>query len=335
MKNKANWDSFVLTGCNTDPTDRDGAFGYGMYEQLVWGSFTSQNGRVYLSVQVTHHDPNTSNEELFNIVSVPIQYISLIKQLWGAIGDFAFSAESGTVQMYKSAWYDSGQLVPDQVTPASDATPLEDSGAVDGLDYAYFLLALVLILPYYTVNGINTVYGIFTAPTKVSSHYDIDNGANYLFHNHTESGTSVVYQAYVRLESAGNVTIVTSDQSTYYTNRITEILTQDVVSGVSNGAQIPITYDLANGGIINNMLQVNPTGRTYTTYNNGTSSSFAGDTSGNIQINPTAFSYDDANSTEINSQGIVIAVSSQAGDNTRGLQISAERNTLTFNGRVL
>ncbi|KAA6392678.1 MAG: hypothetical protein EZS28_011793 [Streblomastix strix] len=23
MKNKANWDSFVLTGCNADPTDRD------------------------------------------------------------------------------------------------------------------------------------------------------------------------------------------------------------------------------------------------------------------------------------------------------------------------
>ncbi|KAA6356319.1 MAG: hypothetical protein EZS28_048154, partial [Streblomastix strix] len=39
-------------------------------------------------------------------------------------GDFAFSAESGTVWMYESEWYDSGQLVPDQVTPASDELPI-------------------------------------------------------------------------------------------------------------------------------------------------------------------------------------------------------------------
>ncbi|KAA6354597.1 MAG: hypothetical protein EZS28_049876, partial [Streblomastix strix] len=36
-----------------------------------------------------------------------------------------------------------------------------------------------------------------------------------------------------------------------------------------------------------------------------------------------------------NPQSFVIAVSSQAGDNTRGLQISADENTLTLNGRVL
>ncbi|KAA6357282.1 MAG: hypothetical protein EZS28_047191, partial [Streblomastix strix] len=134
---------------------------------------------------------------------------------------------------------------------------------------AYNAVQTIRLVPYYTVNGINTVYGIFTAPTKVSSYYDIEQGVNQLFHNHSGSGTSATYSAYVRLESAGTVTIVVSDQSTYYTNRITEILTQDVVQGVANGTQIPITYDLSNGGIINNMLQVNPTGRTYTTFNNG------------------------------------------------------------------
>ncbi|KAA6324755.1 MAG: hypothetical protein EZS28_054150, partial [Streblomastix strix] len=35
-----------------------------------------------------------------------------------------------------------------------------------------------------------------------------------------------------------------------------------------------------------------------------------------------------------NPQGFAIAVASQAGDNTRGLQISADGNTLTFNGRI-
>ncbi|KAA6399860.1 MAG: hypothetical protein EZS28_004615 [Streblomastix strix] len=45
-----------------------------------------------------------------------------------ANGDFAFSAESGTVWMYDQSWYNSGDIVPDQVTPASDAIPLVDSG---------------------------------------------------------------------------------------------------------------------------------------------------------------------------------------------------------------
>ncbi|KAA6398830.1 MAG: hypothetical protein EZS28_005648 [Streblomastix strix] len=45
-----------------------------------------------------------------------------------ANGDFAFSAESGTVWMYDAAQYNSGDIVPDQVTPASDANPLVDSG---------------------------------------------------------------------------------------------------------------------------------------------------------------------------------------------------------------
>ncbi|KAA6361298.1 MAG: hypothetical protein EZS28_043175, partial [Streblomastix strix] len=45
-----------------------------------------------------------------------------------ANGDFAVSAESGTVWMYDQNWYNSGDIVPDQVTPASDATPLIDSG---------------------------------------------------------------------------------------------------------------------------------------------------------------------------------------------------------------
>ncbi|KAA6385095.1 MAG: hypothetical protein EZS28_019376, partial [Streblomastix strix] len=41
-----------------------------------------------------------------------------------ANGDFAFSAESGTVWMFDQNWYNSGDIDPDQVTPASDATSL-------------------------------------------------------------------------------------------------------------------------------------------------------------------------------------------------------------------
>ncbi|KAA6374639.1 MAG: hypothetical protein EZS28_029834 [Streblomastix strix] len=54
-----------------------------------------------------------------------------------ANGDFAFSAESGTVWMYDQNWYNSGDIVPDQVTPASDATPLSDGTATAGISTEY------------------------------------------------------------------------------------------------------------------------------------------------------------------------------------------------------
>ncbi|KAA6394116.1 MAG: hypothetical protein EZS28_010358 [Streblomastix strix] len=123
MKNKANWDSFVLTGCNIDPMDKNHvwkvgstssqfriqkqedeaydykrliinfdcislkfnnqiispipieiatkyALAYGMYESLVWGSFTTYNGRAYLSVYVTHSNPNTQTQSTYTLFSV-------------------------------------------------------------------------------------------------------------------------------------------------------------------------------------------------------------------------------------------------------------------------
>ncbi|KAA6370217.1 MAG: hypothetical protein EZS28_034256, partial [Streblomastix strix] len=126
MKNKANWDSFVLTGCNNDPTNSDGVWkmgstssqfriqkqedqaydykgliidfdctslkfnnqlvaplptppieyatyqsiAYGMYERLIWGTLTSQNNRVYISLQVTHSDPNTLTESGYTMFSI-------------------------------------------------------------------------------------------------------------------------------------------------------------------------------------------------------------------------------------------------------------------------
>ncbi|KAA6354351.1 MAG: hypothetical protein EZS28_050122, partial [Streblomastix strix] len=52
-------------------------------------------------------------------------------------GDFAFSAESGTVWMFDAAWYNSGDIVPDQVTPASDALPLVDGTTTAGISTEY------------------------------------------------------------------------------------------------------------------------------------------------------------------------------------------------------
>ncbi|KAA6380755.1 MAG: hypothetical protein EZS28_023719 [Streblomastix strix] len=382
-----------------------------------------------------------------------------------ATGDFAFSAESGTVWMYESAWYDSGQLVPDQVTPASDELPLVNGEANAGISTSYsrgdhqhpqqltydhditatkfiktggtateILLAngdtttidskisrtyssgsggyirlcvfpaansigapyiqfqvtcntnamqTIDLVPNYSVNGISALYGVFTAPSYVQTIYNVYYGVDQLLHSHTGTGSSAVYTAWIHMMSgSGSVTVTVSKQSSYWPTRVTEILTQDIVSSISGSqTQIPMTFNLGSGGIIGDMLQGSnlstqyPDSKLVTNYvlNAGSSDSFAGVTSGNIKINPTATSYDDGlrisrseestggsslilgcsrfsntgaivgqwsiftppNSSVINPQGFAIAVSSQAGDNTRGLQISADGNTLTFNGRVL
>ncbi|KAA6360810.1 MAG: hypothetical protein EZS28_043662 [Streblomastix strix] len=43
---------------------------YGMYEHLIWGTLTTQNSRVYISLQVTHSDPNTLTESGYTMFSI-------------------------------------------------------------------------------------------------------------------------------------------------------------------------------------------------------------------------------------------------------------------------
>ncbi|KAA6365350.1 MAG: hypothetical protein EZS28_039123, partial [Streblomastix strix] len=205
----------------------------------------------------------------------------------------------------------------------------------------YNAVQTIRLVPYYTVNGINTIYGIFTAPTKVSANYVIDSGVNQLFHTHTGSGSSAIYSAYVRIESTNSITIVVSDQSTYYTNRLTEILTQDVVTTVSSATQIPITYDLANSGIINNMLQVNPTGRTYTTFNNGIRiGNYNSDYSSlYLGCSTSAINTTQAGQWEIsktNDNALTINPSSiRQADHSVGLSINGDSSIIKFNGNQL
>ncbi|KAA6369546.1 MAG: hypothetical protein EZS28_034927 [Streblomastix strix] len=65
MKNKANWDNFVLTGCNNDTQDRDGlvaplptppieyatqqVVGIGVFDFFTWGKATLLNNRPKFS----------------------------------------------------------------------------------------------------------------------------------------------------------------------------------------------------------------------------------------------------------------------------------------------
>lgn len=62
-----------------------------------------------------------------------------IQALQATPNDFAYSAESGTKWVYdaENGWQDTGKAVPDQLTPASDSTPLMDGEASVGTENAY------------------------------------------------------------------------------------------------------------------------------------------------------------------------------------------------------
>ncbi|KAA6360234.1 MAG: hypothetical protein EZS28_044239, partial [Streblomastix strix] len=150
--------------------------------------------------------------------------------------------------MYESAWYDSGQLVPDQVTPASDATPLEDSGAGSA--------------------GFSTSYRL-------------------------------------RISTDGNTL-------TFNGNGLVDIATDQTITAIG----------------FDDDLRISRTDPTDT--GNTTIQLVCSRTSNTSAIIGQCSIFSPQISAEINPQSFVIAVSSQAGDNTRELQISADGNTLTF-----
>ncbi|KAA6356563.1 MAG: hypothetical protein EZS28_047910, partial [Streblomastix strix] len=74
----ANGDTIDKDKLDYEPIEnaRYSSIAYGMYEQRIWGTLTTQNSRVYISLQITHNDPNTvwqSGYTLFSIVDNAIK----------------------------------------------------------------------------------------------------------------------------------------------------------------------------------------------------------------------------------------------------------------------
>ncbi|KAA6367612.1 MAG: hypothetical protein EZS28_036861 [Streblomastix strix] len=74
----ANGDTIDKDKLDYEPIEnaRYSAIAYGMYETRVWGTLTTQNSRVYLSMLMKHSDPNTvwqSGYTLFSIVDNAIK----------------------------------------------------------------------------------------------------------------------------------------------------------------------------------------------------------------------------------------------------------------------
>ncbi|KAA6373045.1 MAG: hypothetical protein EZS28_031427, partial [Streblomastix strix] len=343
-----------------------------------------------------------------------------------ATGDFAFSAESGTVWMYESAWYDSGQFVPDQVTPASDELPIVNgtasaeistsysrgdhiqpqqltydgnvtatkfiktggtateillangdtttidskisrtynsgaggyiklcvfpTGTSTGAPYIQFqvtcntnAMQTIDLVTNYSVNGIVALYGVFTAPSYVQTIYNVYYGADQLLHTHTGTYSSAVYTAWIHMMSgSGNVTVTVSKQSTYNSTRVTEILTQDIVSSITGSqTQIPMSFNLGDGGIISNMLQVNPTDRNYAYYNNGIRiGNNNGDSTASLYLGciKSATNTTQSGQWEISKTSdkalTINPLSLRKADHSVGLSIDGDSSIIKFNGNEL
>ncbi|KAA6386605.1 MAG: hypothetical protein EZS28_017868 [Streblomastix strix] len=205
---------------------------------------------------------------------------------------------------------------------------------------SYNSVQTIRLQPNYTENGITNVYGIFNAPTYIGTQYVIENGARSLFHNHSGTGTSAIYNAYIQLESVGSITIVVTDKSTYFTNRITEILTQDVVTGVSSGTVIPIQCNYVYGGFMQNTLQVNPTDRSKSSFNNGIRiGNFNNESALYLACSNTAINTVQAGQWEIsktNDNALTINPSSlRQTDHSVGLSINGDSSIIKFNNNEL
>ncbi|KAA6360788.1 MAG: hypothetical protein EZS28_043685, partial [Streblomastix strix] len=200
------------------------------------------------------------------------------------------------------------------------------------------------LVPNYTVNGISALYGVFTAPSYVQTILNVYYGVDQLLHTHTGTGSAAVYTAWIHMMSAsGIVTVSVSKQGTYNSNRITEILTQDIVSSITGTqTQIPMTFNLGSGGIIGDMLQVNSLDRNYNYYNNGIRiGNNNGDSTSSLYLGciKTATNTTQSGQWEISKtsdKALTINPSSlRQTDHSVGLSIDGDSTIIKFNGNEL
>ncbi|KAA6361225.1 MAG: hypothetical protein EZS28_043248, partial [Streblomastix strix] len=200
------------------------------------------------------------------------------------------------------------------------------------------------LTPNYSVNGISALYGVFTAPSYVQTIMNVYYGVDQLLHTHTGTGSQAIYTAWIHMmNGSGNTTVTVSKQGTYWPQRVTEILTQDIVSSISGSqTQIPMTFNLGTGGIIGDILQVNPLSRSYGTYGNGirignsnsdlTSSLYLGCIK--TAINTTQTGQWEISKTSDNALTINPSSLRQA-DHSVGLSINSDSSIIKFNGNEI
>ncbi|KAA6394025.1 MAG: hypothetical protein EZS28_010446 [Streblomastix strix] len=214
-----------------------------------------------------------------------------------ATGDFAFSAESGTVWMIESSWYNSGQLVPDQVTPASDELPIVNGQASAGISTSYSRGDH--IHPQQLTYDGNVAATKFIKTGGTATQILLVDGTNKSI---TDFNTSVAPKAF-QIDPADGIYLILSGILEYRTDIIDDLklLNQDSTA-IQN-------QFINNGGVINGTAQINPNTANY---------------SQGLRI-----------STSAAGCGLTIGLSNESGAANRGLRISADGKTLSFNGSVI
>ncbi|KAA6363783.1 MAG: hypothetical protein EZS28_040690, partial [Streblomastix strix] len=158
------------------------------------------------------------------------------------------------------------------------------------------------------------------------------------------TGSAAIYSAWIHMMSgSGMVTVSVSKQGIYWPTRVTEILTQDIVSSITGSqTQIPMSFNLGTGGIIGDMLQVNPLDRNYNYYNNGIRiGNNNGDSTASLYLGciKTATNTTQAGQWEISKtsdKALTINPSSlRKADHSVGLSIDGDSSIIKFNGNEL
>ncbi|KAA6357916.1 MAG: hypothetical protein EZS28_046557 [Streblomastix strix] len=145
------------------------------------------------------------------------------------------------------------------------------------------------------------------------------------------------------MSGSGIATVTVSKQGTYWPQRVTEILTQDIVSSISGSqTQIPMSFNLGTGGIIGDVLQVNPLSRSYSSYSNGIRiGNNNGDSSSSLYlgciktaINTTQAGQWEISKTSDNTLSINPSTLRQT-DHSVGLNINSDSSIIKFNNNEL
>ncbi|KAA6369606.1 MAG: hypothetical protein EZS28_034867, partial [Streblomastix strix] len=229
---------------------------------------------------------------------------------------FAFSAESGTVWMYETDWYNSGDVVPDQITPASDAIPsnsVVNGSAGTSNEYArgdhQHPLQISTVLPAKdTANGeagVATTY----ARSDHTHHVNLSNDIPLKDTGTGTAGTANIYASATHQHPLNvdpttanvplvNATAAANGSSDFY-SRNDHVHPQQL----TYDGNITATKFIKTGGLATEILCAN------------------GDTINGV--------------VDIASDQTITVKAGQEGQADRGLQISADGNTLTFNGSVI
>ncbi|KAA6389550.1 MAG: hypothetical protein EZS28_014922 [Streblomastix strix] len=317
------------------------------------------------------NDIDTINQELSRQTHFRGYYLlnSEIQNLPNsANGDLAFSAESGTVWMFDAAWDNIGDIVSDQFTPANDAIPqmsIVSGNAGVSTEYArgdlqHPLQVSIVQLAKDTATGENSVATTYAR----SDHTHHVNLSNNVPKKDTGTGTAGSSNLYARSEqqhplnidpTTANVPLVnataaangTSDyncrnyhvhpQQLTYDGNVTAIkfiktgrLATEVLCANGDATTINSkffrTYNGSAGGWIRLcVFAVGASVDQYLIIRTSNTDAIAGQWS--IFTPPSNY---------VNTPlGFVIVLASEANDNTRGLRISADGNTLTFNESVI